>query len=232
MALQWVCLGLFLAYYSFEVVLNLRAFPRIVAAIEQGRLKRTQLYARLLAGLWIPVLPALLLAALGSFSWSDIGLGWRDFETPDWLFGVSCALAGAYFLYLMYSLFAMRARCRKGDAGGRGIPERMKPMLPVSWQEKRVWAVTSVFVGFSEELMFRGFIIYLLAALFPTLPLAAVLVASATLFGAGHLYQGPAEAVKPALIGLLFGVFYISFGTIWPCVALHALQDMCSVYAL
>jgi membrane protease YdiL (CAAX protease family) len=141
-------------------------------------------------------------------------------------------LAGIYFIYLVCSFFTLRAKHRKGEAIGRGIPEKIKPMFPVSQQEKRAWAVTSVLVGVAEELMFRGFIIYLLITLFPALPLAVVLVASAVLFGAGHLYQGPAEAVKPALIGLLFGLFYVSFGTIWPCVALHALQDLCSVYAL
>jgi uncharacterized protein len=232
MMLQWICLILFLLYYSFEVIWNLLFYQKIIDAINDGRIKRAQLYARLIAGLWIPALLVLLLAAFGSFTPNDIGLLRRDFSCPRWLFIASCAMAALYCLYLLISFTSLRKRYKDGADNSRGIPARMKAMLPVSAEEKRVWVVVAILVGIAEELLFRGFLFYLLLALFPALPIAVVLIASSVLFGLGHLYQGAAEAIKPALIGLLFSLFYIAFGTLLPCMLLHAAQDLCAVYAM
>jgi membrane protease YdiL (CAAX protease family) len=232
MLIQWICLVFFLVYFAVQIATNLLLYQKIIDAIHSGRLKRMQLYLRLALGLWIPALLLLAPAAFGVFSLNDLGIGRRDFGCPAWLFGVSCAMALIYFGYLLYSFAALRARYLKGEARGQGIPEKMKPMLPASPREKAAWAGVSVLIGVGEEFLFRGFLFYILLALFPALPLAAVLAVSSVIFGAGHLYQGPKEAVKPLVIGALFGVFYLSFGTIWPCVVLHALQDACAAYAL
>jgi len=65
--------------------------------------------------------------------------------------------------------------------------------------------------------------------IFPGLNIFIILGISALIFGIGHIYQGFGETLKPTLIGLIFGLFYISFGTIIPCIVLHTLQDLCAL---
>lgn len=232
MTLLWLCLILFLLYYAFILAQNLLAYPKIIEAIKSGAMKRTQLYARMMAGLWIPALAIFLVIAFGGFTLSDVGILRREFPCPEWLRIASIVAASVYFLFLLVQFIVLRRSARQGKDSGQDIPERLRVMLPVSGPEKRMWAATAVTAGICEELIFRGFLLQILTALFPALPLAAALVAATLLFGAGHLYQGIGEAVKPLLIGLMFGVFYIAFGSILPCIALHALQDLEATWAV
>lgn len=226
----WIALIAFLLYYLGQMAWGIRAFPRIVEAIRQGRLRRTRFYGALMIGQWLPAAGILLLIAFGRFSLGDVGLAWFRPAQTGWLVIVASALAGLYFCYLALSLWSLRRNAKSGGGTSQKMPERLLPMFPVTAQEKRSWACTALTVGFAEELLFRGFLLYALGALFPALPVTAVLLISTALFGLGHLYQGIGEAVKPLLLGFLFGVFAIAFGTILPCILLHAMQDLCAVY--
>lgn len=232
MLLLWISLILFLLYFLGQTVWGLAAYQKIVDALKDGRLKRTELYVRLIAGQWLPAAAVLLLTAFSRITLSDIGLGWRRYTGGPWLVIVSLVMAGLYFVYLVLSLIGLKRNAAKKVNSSQKIPDRIRAMYPVSRQEKRVWGAMAVTAGVCEELLFRGFLLYLIGALFPVLPVAAVLVIASVVFGAGHLYQGIGEAIKPALFGLAFGVIYISFGTLLPCMLLHAMQDWCAMYVI
>lgn len=232
MILLWLCLILFLLYYTAQTIWGLTAFKRIVSGILEGRISRVSLYGNLMAGMWIPALIVLVLTGFNQFSFAAIGLGWFRPGTSVWLIVLASVLAGLYFLYLAFSLFTLRRKAKRKTSSAQEVPERIVAMYPVSRQEKRVWACTAVSAGFTEELLFRGFLMYLLGALFPALPVAAVLAIATVLFGLGHLYQGAAAAVQPTVIGLVLGIVYIAFGTILPCVVLHIMQDLCAMYVV
>jgi uncharacterized protein len=232
MALLWICLILFLLYYLAMILFGLISYPKLIGAIKNGNLKRTQLYCLLMAGQGVWVVVVLLLVLFGRVSLADVGLGLRGFADQIWLVVASAILAGVYFVWLVLSLVGLRQNAIKKVDNSKKVPERTRAMFPVTKREKRVWIVTAIVVGIAEELLFRGFLFYLLGTLFPGLPLFAILIIVSLLFGAGHLYQGPGTAVQPALIGLLFGIFYIAFGSILPCIVLHVLQDLGAVYAV
>jgi membrane protease YdiL (CAAX protease family) len=230
MMLWWICLGLFFAYFIvYETIWGLRAYPKILAGILDGSLERRSLYRRMMAGLWLPTLLVGLLVALGRISLADLGLRGPAIRGPAWLSYSAAALALLYFAYLCYCLVALRVNAAKGLSLSQPLPPEIKALLPLTRKEKGLWVLTALTAGVTEELLFRGFLFYLLGALFPALPLAAILGISTLAFGIGHLYQGPAEAIKPMLLGAVFGAFYLSFGTILPCILLHAMQDLCVV---
>jgi membrane protease YdiL (CAAX protease family) len=230
--LQAICLALFLLYYLFQVITNLKNYQKLIDSLRDGRMKRMELYQKLVMGLWIPALVICIVAAFGFFPWRGLGVGIRSFGCPAWLFYTCCALAGVYLVYVLLSFFTLRSGYKKGERLEQGIPERMRLMMPATAAEKKAWVFTSMLVGTAEEFLFRGFLFYGFLSVFPALPVYIVLILSTLLFGAGHLYQGPKEAIKPLVVGALFGLFYIAFGTIWPGVILHALQDICAVYAV
>lgn len=100
------------------------------------------------------------------------------------------------------------------------------------------YLVCMLFVGFVEELIFRGF---LFEAIARDNVKTAVIVSSVT-FGLGHLINlingsgaGLAEnlfQVTGAIaIGFLFVVLYYRGGSLLPCVITHSLINMTSVFA-
>ncbi len=216
---------LIVLYFLVMSIAGMRTFPRIAEAIRQGVLTRANVYLNQMAGLLFPALLVLVLSAFGFYGLEDLGLGWFR-PGPGWLVIGAAVLAALYLGYLLITLFAMVSAFRQGKPSPQQAPERLKPLFPVTERERRLWALTAVNAGFAEELLFRGFVFYSLGALWPGLPALGVLLISTVLFGLGHLYQGPKDALQPMALGLLYGVFYLAFGTIWPCVALHALQDL------
>jgi membrane protease YdiL (CAAX protease family) len=112
----------------------------------------------------------------------------------------------------------------------QGEPYRGFAPLPSSWSEPpHGWtgvaalAVLSIVIGFSEELLYRG---YLLSTLKDVLgsKFWSVLV-SAAVFGAMHLGQDILTAWSAFLIGLVFGAFFVWTRRLWPLVIAHAMFD-------
>ena len=82
--------------------------------------------------------------------------------------------------------------------------------------------VALLFVGpFFEELLFRGIV---LRGLLARMPAGRAIVISSLIFGAAHLnvYQ----FVGAGLLGLPLGWLYARFRSIWPCMLLHAAQNL------
>ena len=229
MTLLWICFAAFILYFvGFETAWGLWRFKKIIRSIGDGSMLKTKLYLRLMAGLWAPLAVVVALLATGQLDPADIGLRWFAPAQQTWLFIASAAVAGLYLLYLVYSLIALRIGAVRKTGLSQPIPEDMKLMLPATRGEKVAWGFTALTAGVAEELLFRGFFFYLMGALFPALPVWVALAASTLIFGVGHLYQGPMEALKPMILGFFFGVFYIAFGSIYPCILLHTLQDLCA----
>jgi uncharacterized protein len=99
---------------------------------------------------------------------------------------------------------------------------RFMDLLPHNKRELKISYVLAVIVGISEELAYRGFLIWWLQTWVPFW--AAVLIVSAA-FGFAHLYQGRAGILKTTGAGLIFGAIYWASGHILLAMALHALLD-------
>lgn len=94
-----------------------------------------------------------------------------------------------------------------------------------------VTVFTWVSAAFGEEILFRGFIMRNLQALFGDTKAgwAAANVLQASIFGALHLNQGLGGAIPVFLVALVFGYAFIRFGkTLWPLIIAHGIVDMVS----
>lgn len=227
--LALLLLVIILCFLAMSIA-GMLSFPRIAEAIRQGRLTRAAVYRSQIVGLWLLAALVLLPAVFGLYGFSDLGLLWFR-PGPAWLAIPAAVVAGFYFLCLVITILFARGNHRQGKPPVQKVPEQLRPLFPATAGDRRLWVWVALTAGFAEEVLFRGFIMYGLAVLFPGLHVVAVLLVSTVLFGLGHMYQGPKEALQPMALGLLFGVFYLAFGTIWPCVVLHALQDLCVLYA-
>ena len=96
-------------------------------------------------------------------------------------------------------------------------------LLPGGWVVFSVLAL-AVWTPVAEEVFFRGFV---LKGLFNRWGFAPALIISAAVFSALHL--APALLLPVFVTGLLLGFLYLRTGSVWPCVAVHACQNLIAV---
>lgn len=194
----------------------------------------------LFAVLWIVVYCLLTIPVRGS----DLG------DESPWMLAALAAIAvGATILVRRWGLTG-----RYGLDGWAKHPRRylyFTPMFvlatgnlwggisPVSNGLGQLCAVLSMaLVGYVEELLFRGFLFR--ALLKKDGPRLAILISAVT-FGIGHivnLFAGQAslETVMQVLFavawGFLFTFAFYKGGSLWPCVAVHALVDVFSRFSV
>lgn len=107
----------------------------------------------------------------------------------------------------------------------RGNSIELAKMLLIAW--------TTAAIG--EELLFRGF---LLARLETSLGdrrmfTALAVVLQAALFGVAHAYLGPRGMASAALVGLIYGTWFMLRGrNLWPLIIAHGLTDTVSLFAI
>jgi membrane protease YdiL (CAAX protease family) len=100
----------------------------------------------------------------------------------------------------------------------------MRWVLPENKKQWKWFAFgVSSSAGICEELLFRGYLIWLLEPVVG-MPLAVVL--SSVLFGLNHFYQGFSGMIKTALVGLLLAIVYWVTGSLWFAIGLHILIDV------
>lgn len=150
---------------------------------------------------------------------------------------VICGALTALFIYQIVAFLRSQAyrdsvaASLKAKSESASLYDRVVDnLIPRTKREKLWFGLTSLTAGFCEELVFRGFLFYLLAAVFPALPSILIAALVGLFFGLAHFYQGAKGVVKTALLGALFGLLYIATDSILPCVILHFLFDVSSAF--
>ena len=92
------------------------------------------------------------------------------------------------------------------------------------------WAIWAMFVaGFSEEIVFRGFLFERLRTLLGSDAVTGILVVglSSAVFAAAHLVsQGIWGATQAFVVALVFGSYFWRWRQIWPLMAAHTSFDL------
>lgn len=193
-----------------------RTLERLPEAEHAAR--RPALWARAIASQW-------LLAALVAALWIANGRSAESLgliaQPTAGLLGVLAGVGGiAALLQRQRPLLGhdpeFRARVRRRLEGAW-------PILPHERREYPRFVPLALTAGFCEELLFRGFLLWLFAHV---MPWWAAGLAQAVLFGLGHAYQGPRGVLLTLVVGLfLTCVVWIS-GSLWAAVVIHALMDL------
>lgn len=183
---------------------------------------RRWLYRRLLLLEW--VLAALCVAAVVIASRVELpAVGVR---LPE---GAVAILVSALAVLAALVLLALTARLVVAGGGAAELPagsESVLAMLPRTDVERRLFGLVSVTAGICEELVFRGFLIAVAAALVPAAPVWVCVLAAAVVFGLAHAYQGAAGVTSSLLIGIVLGVLYLVTGSLLAPILVHALIDL------
>lgn len=169
-----------------------------------------------------------LLSVTQGIAWGAIGLYllWRaginvkerlglDLRRPGWDLGTGLLLAAVIGipglgLYLLAQHLGVNLTVQASS-------------LTDAWWRLPVTVLLAVQNGFLEEVLVVGYLITRLQLL--RWPTWGILAASAVLRGSYHLYQGFGGFVGNAVMGLVFGWFFLKFRRIWPLVIAHSLID-------
>jgi membrane protease YdiL (CAAX protease family) len=113
-----------------------------------------------------------------------------------------------------------------GEVLGLEESDLLTELIPRTGREKRSFALLSLAAGVFEEVVYRGYLIAVLAPIFSG-PWSAAL-ASSLAFSLLHAYQGPVGIVRSGLMGFLFAAAFILYGSLWPLIAVHVAVDLFS----
>ncbi len=221
----------FIAVFIQIVIINpLKGLGSIKNLKENKNTSETSkigLYKSIIIWELAPVILVLFTMPFSDFNFQNIGIRMIKFDQYSFGNWISYSVAAVYFLsfiYNIYSIFKLKGDENLQKQNAAKLPEELKLFLPVTVKEKKVWTYVAITAGTTEEILYRGYLFFALGIIFPALSIFMVFIVSSIIFGIGHLYQG-AEAVKPAIIGIFYGLFYLVFGSIFPVIILHFLQD-------
>jgi membrane protease YdiL (CAAX protease family) len=115
-----------------------------------------------------------------------------------------------------------------------GLPASPTPvpsfLIPSGAGELMLAFLLVVAAAFSEEIIFRGYLIHRLQSITSSLTVAVLL--SCVIFSLGHGYGGPAGAVTTGFIGLVLAIVYIRRQSLVAPIVMHFLQDFVGIFLI
>jgi len=114
----------------------------------------------------------------------------------------------------------------KGDRFVKRMLEMAVAILPATPIERWWFVVLSIGAGVSEELLFRGSLLYYLARYLPDLNVWPQILIASAVFGLAHLFQGWRGILATGALGAVFGLLYAVTGSLFVPVVIHAAIDL------
>ncbi|WP_394232162.1 CPBP family intramembrane glutamic endopeptidase [Niallia oryzisoli] len=218
---------------TYEPIYGYADFQRFKLKVRSYPLERISYYKKVMLGLWIPSLFIIGLIIFGPITLQDIGLQGITINPAalgKWPTYITLGLAVLYLVSILYyvigSKISKKIKKNLSDAQKKQLEtSTFADILPVSKEDKKVWTLVSWTAGITEEIIYRGFLIFALTQLFPNFTIWLTLVISSVFFGLAHTYQGIGNVIRTTLIGLFFAVLYIGLGSIIPLILFHFLVD-------
>ena len=194
-------------------------WPRHVRALDSGDVHaREHVYTRTLVEEWLLAAAVFAVTLYAGRSIVTLGLrvpvGWRL-----WL-GVAMPVAYGALVFVQGSALA------KKPASLAKLRERLKPLralIPHTAAEYRLFRPLCVTAGFCEELLYRGYLVWVLQHWLGLWGAAGV---SMVMFGLAHAYQGVQFGVRAFFAGAVMGLLALATGSLLPGMVLHALIDL------
>ena len=194
-------------------------WPRFRADADAERPRtRSRAYRVIFFAEWLFTLGAIAIWRANDRSWPALSLslphGWRL------VLGAVLVLAVVALLLVQLAVVARLSTARRVAA--RSKVGAVAFMIPRT-REEQLWFLTlAVTAGFCEELLFRGYLPWLLA---PWLGSIGSMSLAVILFGFSHAYQGRSGIVKVMIIGAVMAIVVLATRSLIPAMLLHALID-------
>ena len=234
------CLTIVLLYLVCTAYIGYRRMKKWQgsAGTETGRIMQYRFSLIWNAGTLLSVLLFVWLTPVGI---AELGFRAIQFRSDGGVLLIAVLmLCGVLTVVFVWQIIAFRCSARYRKAMTETMQQRRETggwyekavdsLIPRSRWEKRWFALTAVAAGACEEVVFRGFFLYLLGSVFPSAPWYLLAAIGGCLFGAAHFYQGAKGTIKTSLLGMLFGCLYLGTNSLILCVPLHMVFDLSSAF--
>ncbi|HEX3673276.1 MAG TPA: CPBP family intramembrane glutamic endopeptidase [Rhizomicrobium sp.] len=217
----------FIAAHSW-VDLALLAFIALAMpamSLMAGRQLSREAQSSLIPRYWFTLARGLLAAGVLLFAWYWLGRPFAalGLDVPVNLRGqIGFAFVAAAAVLLGFNLWRIRKISGARLDNATVSLGRLK-IVPRTKAELAVFLLVAINAGFWEELLYRGFLLWLLI---PAAGVAGAIAISSILFGLGHVYQGWRGVLATGSVGLVFALFYAFTRSLWWVMAAHALIDI------
>src|SRR5262249_49519314 len=107
------------------------------------------------------------------------------------------------------------------------LPEHVRragKILPETRAQQVAFVTVALTAGICEEILYRGYLPWYLAAI--TGNLTVGFVTSAIVFGLGHSYQGRNGVIATCVLAIFLGALTFMTGSLWPGQVLHCVIDL------
>jgi membrane protease YdiL (CAAX protease family) len=170
-------------------------------------------------GIPLALLAIWLISWLKQVGWSDVGL----YRPESWSKTIKMALFAMLIVQIICVLQGtLQYFLDTPTPDLSSYEERMTPLWLLRWI-----VISWTTAGFGEEVIYRGFYMKQIARLFGEQKRSSWvigLVLSSIIFGLVHFHQGPGGMVGTALVGLVYGIFYLRSGrNLWVPIIAHGL---------
>ena len=198
--------------------------PRLKASADPR--KRTRFYRKVIAAEWACTTVALAAMGFRRLYWIQPLTGespWLARGSAGLAFasGMLGAMAVALIAPAVLSIWSEKVRSKVAKA-----VESLAYLIPATKEDRLWWWPLCLTAGICEEILYRGFLLqYFQQAPFH-LSLTRAMVASALVFGIGHLYQGVKGAFGTAVLGFAFSLVFVITGSLLIPIVAHALMDL------
>jgi uncharacterized protein len=152
-------------------------------------------------------------------TWAWLWLVWPE----GWRQGVNWMVFAAVVGLLVAQTRSLAKLTEERRVALRPKLEHVATLLPHTSEDYLWFVALSVTAGVCEELLYRGFLLWVLR---PSLGLWGAAVASVLLFGAAHAYQGSRGTIQATVMGVIFSGLTLLTGSILGAMAAHAIIDI------
>ena len=180
--------------------------------------------------IWVPALVVLILSFIGSISLQDLGYRPFSFNHNTWFTVITLVAGGFVFIYYIGRLILslVSAKFREKQAAKHGDDED----LPRTAKQRKQHTLFVFSTATCEELISRGFAVFLLQSVFPGISVFLVILITSALFALSHLYQGLRGVIQTGIFGILSVSLFLATGSLILPMILHFLADFSYTFVL
>jgi membrane protease YdiL (CAAX protease family) len=232
---------LLIAYLLWQVISFVPGYRRLKQGVAHGEAAaRIRFYSRALLFQYVLALLAIVGLGFSKARLTTASLRIGDTALGLWLSsqanGIRSAIVGIIAGVLVITIVSITLR-RRGRQVTPAPPvaaliswwRRVSPdflaLIPTTGQERTLFAVLAFSSGICEEIVFRGWFLFVLHEYF-SLNGTSLIAAAAIIFGLAHLYQGVLGILATAIAGAFFCLIYLGTGTLLIPILLHILVNM------
>jgi membrane protease YdiL (CAAX protease family) len=168
-----------------------------------------------------------------------VGFVWSWAERPFDLIGfqhslnwqtllawIIAILGIAFSAVQLYSVNTNTAAREKIKAQLDEVGELTKLLMPKTDKEFNRSMLVGVTAGITEEIIFRGYLIWAFGSFMPTIVAGLVSIAAFSLL---HLYQDKAGLIQVLGFAIVTTIMFLVSGSLWPVIVLHIGVDVLNI---